>query len=53
VNPAHPHIASRIQTRYIVELRLQLVCGAEKILLAPDNKDTNRQNCQRRHNKSS
>ena len=46
VNPAHPYIASYIQARYVVELGLQFVCGAEKIPLASDDEDTGHQNCQ-------
>jgi hypothetical protein len=53
VNAAHPYIASSIQARHIVELRLQLVRGTEKILFAPDDENTERQNCQCRNDESS
>ncbi len=46
VHAAYSHIASRIQASHIVELRLQLVRRAEKILLAPDDEDSDHQNCQ-------
>jgi hypothetical protein len=49
MNAAHAHIAASIEADHIVELRLQLVGGAEKILLAPDNEnadDQNRHCCQ-------
>jgi hypothetical protein len=40
MNPTHPHIATSIQSCHVIELRLQLVSGAEKILLAADDEDT-------------
>jgi len=53
VNPAHPHISSRIQTYDVVELRPQSVGRAEKILLATDDEDTSHQNCQGSNDESS
>src|SRR5450432_966556 len=53
VNATHPHIAPNIQPRHIVELRLQLVGGAEKVLLASDDEDPQHKNCQCRNDKSS
>jgi len=52
VNSPNPHVASILKTLYVVELGLQLVCRAEKVLLAPDDEHTGGQDCQRRHNKS-
>ena len=46
VNAAHLNVGSFSQTRYIVELGLQLVCGAKQVLLAPDNEDPGAQNRQ-------
>src|SRR5271154_2662385 len=53
MNSAHPHIAASIQAHHIVELRLQLVRGTEKILLAANNEDAGHQNCQCRNDESS
>ena len=47
MNAAHLHVSSHSQACNIVELRLQLVCGAEQILPSPDNEDTGSQNYQR------
>jgi len=40
VDAAHAHIAARVQALNVVELRLQLVRGAEKILLAANDEHT-------------
>ena len=53
MNPAHPHIAARIQTHNVVELRLQLVGGTEKILLASNYEDAGYQNRQCHNDESS
>jgi hypothetical protein len=46
VNAAYLDVGSSSQSRYIVELRLELVCGAKQIFLAPNDEDTGGQNCQ-------
>jgi hypothetical protein len=53
VNATHLDIGSCRQSRYIVELRLQLVSGAEQMLLASDDEDSTDKNRQRYNNESS
>jgi hypothetical protein len=53
MNSAHPHVSPDSQAGHIFEFRLQSVRGSEKILLAPYDEDTGRQNGQRRNDERS
>jgi hypothetical protein len=46
VNASHLHVGALSQACNIIELRLQLICGAKQILLAPDDEDPGGKNRQ-------
>jgi len=47
------YVRSISQTRNVIKLRLELVCGSEEILLAPNDEDARGQYCQSRNDECS